>query len=65
MSVARLDKLIWALIYGGLLVAAVGLALRGSEAVLGWSLVGGGGVLAVVGACLVVVRSRMPAGDGS
>jgi hypothetical protein len=59
MKTTTLDKLIWALIYGGLLGIGLGLAVQRSDEMLGWGFVGFGGAVAVVGAVLVFVRSRM------
>jgi vacuolar-type H+-ATPase subunit I/STV1 len=60
MKLATIDKLVWALIYLGMVVVGVGLALLRSEVlVLGWSVLGGGAALAAVGVVLIVIRSRM------
>jgi hypothetical protein len=59
VSTAALEKLIWILIFGGLAVLGLGFAVERSDAVFGWSLVVAGGIAAVVGALLVVVRSRI------
>jgi hypothetical protein len=58
MSNDTLDKLIWVLIYGGLLVLCLGLFLLRTAPGLGWGLVVVGGALATVGAALVAVRAR-------
>ncbi len=63
MSTNALDTLIWVLIYGGLVVLGLGLAVQRSDAALGWGLVVAGGVIAVVGVLLVVVRARMKSQD--
>lgn len=55
----RLHKLIWVLIYGGLLTLVLGLATGRSDADLGWNLVLGGGLAAAVGVVLIGVRSRL------
>jgi hypothetical protein len=60
MTAAALEKLIWVLIYGGLLVVCLGVfVLRYGGGALGWTLIVGGGVVTLAGAVLVVVRSRM------
>jgi hypothetical protein len=59
MKTSRVETLIWALIYGGLLAVALGLAVQGGAAALGWTLMAGGAVAAVAGAVLIWVRSRM------
>ena len=59
---ARIDTLIWVLIYGGLFVARLGLALRRAPASPRPGVVIGVGVVAAiaVGVVLIWVRSRMP-----
>lgn len=59
MKPSTTEKLVWILIYGGLLAVALGIALqqRGSPA-LGWTLGVGGGLVAAVGVVLIWVRSR-------
>jgi hypothetical protein len=59
MKTTTLDKLIWALIYGGLLGIGLGLSVQRSDEMLGWGFVAFGAVVAVVGAVLVFVRSRV------
>ena len=58
-TLARLDTLIWVLIFGGLLTLVLGLAVARADTTLGWILGLTGGVLAVVGGGLIVVRSRL------
>ena len=60
-TIARVGALVWALVYGGLLSFALGVALRDSDAQLGHGLSIAGLALASVGVCLVWVRSRMVA----
>jgi hypothetical protein len=60
MSTDTVDKLIWVLIYAGLLVICLGVFVKRSAEGLGWILIGLGSVVAVAGAALVWVRSRMP-----
>ena len=58
ISTARLDVLIWVLIYGGLLAGSLGVALqRGGES-YGWGLLAGSAVAVLLGVALVWVRSR-------
>jgi len=61
-SIARLQALIWILIYGGLLTLILGLSVQRTDDAMGWSLVVGGGVVAAVGFALIYVRSRINAG---
>ena len=58
-TLQRLHKLIWVLIYGGLLTLVLGLATGCSDAALGWSLALGGGLAAAVGVVLIAVRARL------
>ena len=58
-SVARLQALIWVLIYGGLLTLVLGLAVERIDDEVGWTLVLGGGLVAVAGFALIYVRSRI------
>ena len=58
MQNATLDKLIWVLIYGGLLMLGLGLFVMRGDAGFGWTLVLLGAAVAVLGAVLIVVRSR-------
>ncbi|KAB2902416.1 MAG: hypothetical protein F9K35_04125 [Burkholderiaceae bacterium] len=58
-SLQRLHRLIWLLIYGGLLTLVLGLSVARTDTELGWSLVGAGAVAAAVGVVLVWVRSRL------
>ena len=71
LSVARVEVLIWVLIYGGLLTFAVGLALREVHGVMASSVAIGGIVAVAVGIVLIWYRTRMlraaalPAADAS
>lgn len=58
MNNTVLAKLIWVLIYGGLLCAVLGLTIQKTDAALGWPMVIAGAVVAGLGAVLVVIRSR-------
>ncbi|HUG20947.1 hypothetical protein [Piscinibacter sp.] len=58
MTLPTLDKLIWTLIYGGLIGVAIGLAVERSDAALGWGFVSGGAATSLVGVILIYVRSR-------
>jgi len=58
-TLARLDALIWALIFGGLLTLVLGIATHGQAVIAGWSLSVLGGIAAAAGAALVWVRSRL------
>ncbi|MGH8830573.1 MAG: hypothetical protein ACREXV_05725 [Polaromonas sp.] len=62
-TVARLQALIWVLIYGGLLTLILGLSVGRTDDALGWSLAVGGGVVAAVGFVLIYVRSKIKVGS--
>ena len=59
VGLMRLERLIWTLIYGGLLAVVLGVFMvrGGDEAGSTLSMVGG--VVAAIGAVLIYVRSRM------
>ena len=59
MKTQTLDKLIWTLIYGGLLSVGLGLSIQPGDNPLGWAFISGGAVVGIAGAVLVYVRSRM------
>jgi hypothetical protein len=59
LRVARVDVLVWVLVYGGLLAAGLGIALERDGQGFGWGVVGGGAAAALAGAALIWVRSRM------
>ena len=59
MSTARIDTWIWVLVYAGLVIGGVGLAVQRGDPGLGWPIAIFGGVLIAVGALLIWIRSRM------
>jgi hypothetical protein len=62
-NVARLQALIWVLIYGGLLTLVLGLSMERLDDAIGWSMVVAGGIVAAVGFVLIYVRSRINVGS--
>lgn len=63
-SIARLQQLIWVLIYVGLLTLVLGLSVqRAGGHALGWCLVSGGGLIAAAGFALIYLRSRLSTDD--
>ena len=60
-TLQRLQKLIWVLIYGGLLTLVLGIATERTDASTGGVLMVGGGVVAAVGVVLIAVRARLKA----
>jgi hypothetical protein len=59
LTLQRLHKLIWVLIYGGLLTFVLGLATQRLDAAVGWLLMVTGGIVAAAGFVLIYVRSRL------
>jgi vacuolar-type H+-ATPase subunit I/STV1 len=60
-NLKRLQQLIWVFIYGGLLTLVLGLSVERNDEALGFSMALGGGGLALLGAVLIYVRSRLKA----
>ena len=58
MRNATLQKLIWVLIYGGLLAVLLGLSIQKVDDALGWPIVVTGAVLAAAGVVLIFIRAR-------
>ena len=61
MKTSTVEKLIWVLLYGGLLVLSLSVFVARRTDTLGALLTLAGGVATVVGVALVWVRSRMKA----
>ena len=59
MKPSTVEVLVWVLLYGGLILIALGLSIARSEAALGWVVVTAGGIAAAAGVVLIVARSRM------
>ncbi len=58
MNNVALGKLIWVLIYGGLLSLVLGLVMQKTDGALGWPIAIAGALVAAVGAVLVIIRAR-------
>ena len=56
---ARLHKIIWTLIFGGLLTLILGIFVGETDDAIGWVMIGAGGVMTAVGALLIYARSTM------
>ncbi len=54
-----IERLVWILIYGGLFMLVLGIAIGRQDAPLGWVFAIPGVVLALVGVVLIYVRSRL------
>jgi hypothetical protein len=61
MKTSTVEKLIWVLLYGGLLVLSLSVFVARRTDMLGALLTLAGGVATVVGVALVWLRSRMKA----
>ena len=62
-KMARLHKIIWSLIFGGLLTVILGIFVGKTDDDIGWLMIAGGVVLTAAGAVLIVVRARLPPGS--
>ena len=58
-NIARVERWIWVLLYGGLLTLVFGLVVEDRDFALGWSMVTGGSAVAAAGIFLIYLRSRM------
>jgi len=58
-TLVRIERLIWILIYGGLLVLILGLVILPVEPAFAWSMIVLGGCVAAAGVVLIWVRSRL------
>jgi hypothetical protein len=58
-TIARVERLVWILIYGGMLCAVLGFAVRDTAGDAGGALVVAGAIAAIVGVVLIFVRARM------
>ncbi len=58
-TLRRIDAAMWTLIFGGLFVAALGIATQRTDGALGWSLVVAGALAVAAGVALVWLRSRL------
>lgn len=58
-KMVRLHKIIWALIFGGLLTVILGIFVGKTEGAIGWSMIAAGGLMTLAGAVLIYVRSTM------
>lgn len=59
LRAATVDKLVWILIYGGLLLLCLGLYTQRQAMALGLGLVLAGSIVAFLGAMLIIVRAKM------
>ena len=59
LAPGRIEALVWVLVYGGLLVFGLGVALSRGGLDYGWGVSVVGLVIAVAGVVLIYIRSRM------
>ena len=60
-KMARLHRIIWSLIFGGLLTVIIGIFVGKTDDAIGWTMIAAGAVMTLVGAALVYVRSTIVA----
>ena len=58
-KMARLHKIIWMLIFGGLITIILGIFVERAGDAMGWMMVVAGVVMTAIGAVLIYVRSTM------
>jgi hypothetical protein len=58
-TIARLDALVWILIYGGLFAVILGFVTGSQAPIASWSLVAGGALCVAAGCILIALRARM------
>ena len=61
-KMARLHKIIWTLIFGGLITIILGIFVDRAGDAMGWMMVVVGALFAAAGCVLIYVRSRMKVG---
>ncbi len=59
-KMVRLHKIIWALIFGGLLIIILGAFVGKAGDSIGWMMIVAGGLMTTAGAVLIYVRSKIP-----
>jgi hypothetical protein len=58
-KMARLHKIIWSLIFGGLLTIILGIFVGKTDDAVGWVMIAAGSLMTAVGAVLIYVRSTL------
>jgi|688.fasta_scaffold592961_2 hypothetical protein len=58
-KMARMHKIIWTLIFVGLLAVILGIFVGKADDDMGWMMIAAGGLMTAVGAVLIYVRSTM------
>ena len=59
-KMVRLHKIIWALIFGGLIIIILGIFVGKAGDSIGWMMLVAGGLMTTAGTVLIYVRSKMP-----
>jgi hypothetical protein len=59
-----LDRMVWILIYGGLIAAVLGYVVAGASVIAAWSLAIPGAIAAIAGIVLIAIRPRLNTPDG-
>ena len=59
MSARKVEVWVWVLVYGGMILFGLGLAVQRTDDSTGWTLACAGAALVAAGALLVWLRSRM------
>ena len=65
MNTKRVEVWVWVLVYLGLVVIGVGMAVQRSDISLGWGITVAGFVLLAIGVVLIWVRSRVKDNQGT
>ena len=59
MGSKRIEVWVWVLVYAGMILIGLGLAVQRTDTALGWCITAPGITLTLIGIALIVVRSRM------
>ena len=59
MNIKRIEGWIWVLVYIGMVLIGLGIAVQRTDTTLGWFIAAPGITLTLIGIVLIVVRSRM------
>ena len=62
MAATTLEKLVWILIYGGLIAVGLGVAVLRRHGTAAGALLAAGGLAVALGVVLIVVRARLREG---
>ena len=65
MNTKRVEVWVWVLVYLGLVVIGVGMAVQRSDITLGWGIMAVGFVILALGVLLIWLRSRVKDNQGT